>query len=51
MKIKELRLLNITIKKDEQILCQGKTEDLPESLKEETYKNIYFEGVGVIIEI
>ena len=51
MKIKELRLLNITIKKDEQILYQGKTEDIPQNLKEETYKNIYFEGVDVVVEL
>ena len=51
MKIKELRLLNITIKKDEQILYQGKTEDIPQNLKEETYKNIFFEGVDVVVEL
>ena len=32
MKIKELRLLNITIKQNEQILYQGKTEDVPDDL-------------------
>ncbi len=51
MKIKELRLLNITIKQNEQILYQGKTEDVPEDLKDREYEKIYFEGVDVIVEI
>ena len=51
MKIKELRLLNITIKQNEQILFEGKTEDVPEDLKDKEYDKIYFEGVDVIIEI
>ena len=49
MKIK--RLLNITIKQNEQILYQGKTEDIPEDLKDKEYDKIYFEGVDVIVEI
>ena len=40
MKIKELRLLNITIKQNEQILYQGKTEDIPEDLKDKEYEKI-----------
>ncbi len=51
MKIKELRLLNITIKQDEKILFQGKTEDVPNELKDKEYEKIYFEGVDVIVEI
>ena len=51
MKIKELRLLNITIKQDEKNIYQGTTEDIPDNLKEIDYKKIYFEGVNVIIEI
>ena len=51
MKIKELRLLNITIKQNEQILYQGKTEEVPEDLKDREYDKIYFEGVDVIVEI
>ena len=51
MKIKELRLLNTTVKKDDNIIFQGTTEDMPENLKEQEYKKIYFEGVNVIIEI
>ena len=51
MKIKELRLLNLTIKQDENVIYQGKAEDVPDALKEQTYKNIYFEGVDVIIEV
>ena len=51
MKIKELRLLNITIKQNEQILFEGKTEDVPEDLKDKEYDKIYFEGIDVIVEI
>ena len=51
MKIKELRLLNITIKQNENILYQGKTEKVPNELKEKEYNKIYFEGVDVIVEI
>lgn len=51
MKIKELRLLNIKIKQDEKILFQGKTEDVPNELKDKEYEKIYFEGVDVIVEI
>ena len=51
MKINELRLLNITIKQNEQILFEGKTEDVPEDLKDKEYDKIYFEGVDVIVEI
>lgn len=51
MKIKEIRLLNITIKQNEQILYQGKTEEIPNELKEKEYQKIYFEGVDVIVEI
>ena len=51
MKIKELRLLNITIKQNEEILYQGKTEEVPSDLKEKEYNKIYFEGVDVIVEI
>ena len=51
MKIKELRLLNITIKQTDQTIYQGTTEDVPNNLKEQEYKKIYFQGVDVIIEI
>ena len=40
MKIKELRLLNITIKQNEQILFEGKTEDVPEDLKDKEYSTM-----------
>ena len=51
MKIKELRLLNITIKQNDNILYQVKTEEVPNELKEKEYNKIYFEGVDVIVEI
>ena len=51
MKIKELRLLNITIKQNEKILFQGKTEEVPNELKDKEYEKIYFKGIDVIVEI
>lgn len=51
LKIKELRLLNLTIKQNGNIIYQGKTEDVPDDIKELTYTKIYFEGVDVIIEV
>ncbi len=51
MKIKELRLLNIKIIKDGNIVFEGTTEDIPSELKEIEYKNISFEGVNVVVEI
>ena len=51
MKIKELRLLNLTIKQNDQIIYQGKAEEVPNNLKEQEYKKIYFQGVDVILEI
>lgn len=51
MKIKELRLLNIKIIKDENIIFEGTTEELPNELKEMEYKTISFEGVNVVVEI
>ena len=51
MKIKELRLLNIKIIKDGNIIFEGTTEDIPSELKEIEYKNISFEGVNVEVEI
>lgn len=51
LKIKELRLLNLTIKQNRNIVYQGKTEEVPDDIKELTYTKIYFEGVDVIIEV
>lgn len=48
MKLKELRLLNIKIMQDEQIIFEGRTEDIPENLKNREYKKIYFEGTSVV---
>ena len=51
MKIKELRLLNIKIIKDGNILFEGTTDEVPNEIKELEYNNITFEGVNVIVEI
>ena len=51
MKIKELRLVDIVVKQDENIIYEGKVEDAPDNLKETEYRNIHFEGRTVEIEI
>ena len=51
MKLKEFRLLNITVKQDGNIIYQGETENLPQELKEQTYQKIYFEGVNLVVEL
>lgn len=51
IKIGDIRLLNITIIKDENQIYQGKSEDVPDDLKNMTYKKINFDGVDVIIEV
>lgn len=51
LKIKEIRLLNITIIKDGKEVYKGKTEDVPQELKEIEYKTINFDGVDVVVEI
>ena len=51
MKIKELRLLNIKIIKEGNTIYEGTTEEIPNDLKEAEYKNTYFEGVNLVVEI
>ena len=51
IKIGDIRLLNITIIKDENQIYKGKSEDVPDDLKNMTYKNINFDGVDIIIEL
>lgn len=51
MKIKEIRLLNVIIKQNDEIIYNGSTEEIPTDLKEMEYKKIYFQGVDVVIEI
>ena len=51
IKISEIRLLNIEVKKDGNKIYRGKTEDAPEEIKQMQYKEIRFDGVDVIIEI
>lgn len=51
MKIKELRLLNIKIIKEGNTIYEGSTEEIPNDLKEIEYKNTYFEGVDLVVEI
>lgn len=51
MKLKEIRLLNIKIYENEELIFEGKTEDISDNLKEREYKNIKFEGVDIVAEI
>lgn len=51
MKIKELRLLNIKIIKEGNTIYEGSTEEISNDLKEIEYKNTYFEGVNLVVEI
>lgn len=51
IKISEIRLLNIEVKKEGNSIYKGKAEDAPEDIKQMQYKNIYFDGVDVIIDI
>lgn len=51
MKVKEVRLLNVKIFESGVLIFEGKTENIPDSIKEKEYKNIYFEGVNVVIEL
>ena len=38
-------------KKDGNKIFEGKTEDIPEELKDMTYKNICFDGIDIVVEI
>ena len=51
MKIKELRLINITVKENEKVIYQGTVEDAPEELKDKEYTKAEFDGVDLNIEI
>ncbi len=50
-KIKDMRLLEITVVQDGNVIYQGKVEDAPEEIANSTYKKIEFVGVDVKIEI
>ena len=51
MKLKEIRLLDIIVKQDGNVIYEGKAEELPEELKNKEYKDINFEGIKVVAEI
>ena len=51
IKISEIRLLNIEVKKEGYTLYKGKVEDAPDEIKQMQYKDIHFDGVDVIVEI
>ena len=51
LKISDMRLLNITVFKDEIEIYKGKVEDAPEEVKNMEYKNIKFDGVDVILKV
>lgn len=51
LKISDMRLLNITVFKDEIEIYKGKVEDAPEDIKNMEYKDIKFDGVDVILKV
>lgn len=51
LKISDMRLLNITVFKDEIEIYKGKVEDAPEEVKNMEYKDIKFDGVDVILKV
>lgn len=51
VKIRDMRLLNVIIKKDNEIIYEGKVEEAPEEIKNSTYKKIEFNTGKVILEI
>lgn len=51
LKISDMRLLNITVFKDEIEIYKGKVEDAPEDIKNMEYKDIRFDGVDVILKV
>ena len=51
IKIKDMRLLDVIVKKDEQVIYEGRVEEAPEEIKNTTYKKIEFDMGKVILEI
>ena len=51
VKIRDMRLLNVIVKKDNEIIYEGKVEDAPEEIKNLTYKKIEFDMGKVLLEI
>ncbi len=51
MKIKELKLLDVLIKKDDTTIFEGKVEDSPSELLNLEISNVKLDGKKVIIEI
>lgn len=51
IKIGDLKLLNIEVRKDGELLYQGKVEEVPQELKEINYKSANFDNGYVKIEI
>lgn len=50
-KIKDMRLLNITVFQNGEVVYQGMVEDAPDEIANLSYSKIEFEGVNVKIEI
>ena len=51
IKIGDLKLLKIQVKKGEEILYEGMVEDAPEELKETNYQSATFESGYIVINI
>ena len=50
-KIKESRLLNIEVYKEENLLYKGKVEDAPEVVREKNYQSVEIKDGWVIYNI
>ena len=51
MKLYEIRLYNLKVIKDEKVLFEGISEDLPEELKNEESKQIVLENGEAVITL
>lgn len=51
MKIEDLKLMNIQVKNEGNVVYQGKSEDAPEEIKQSHYKTATFDSEYVILEI
>ena len=51
LRIGDLKLLNIKVKKDDNIIYSGMVEDAPDEIKETNYKTATFDSEFIILDI
>lgn len=51
LKIGDLKLVQIKVKQDENIIYEGFVEDAPDEIKEKNYKTATFESQFIILDI